>query len=97
MAKVRTEFPHAVEVIDPAWITLADGTRIGATIWRPKTSERVPAVVEMIPYRRLDRGAKLVERQCRDDRHLMGRIQFAAGGGAAPAGAQGHHAVMRKR
>jgi putative CocE/NonD family hydrolase len=54
LEKVRTDFPYEVDVIDPWWIVLADGTRIGATIWRPKTSDRVPAVVEMIPYRRRD-------------------------------------------
>jgi uncharacterized protein len=54
LAKVRTDFTYAVEVIDPWWIMLADGTRIAATLWRPKTAERMPAVVEMIPYRRRD-------------------------------------------
>ncbi|TPN40859.1 CocE/NonD family hydrolase [Mesorhizobium sp. B2-3-3] len=51
---VRTEFPFAVETVDPLWITLADGTRIAATLWRPRTEERVPVVVEMVPYRRRD-------------------------------------------
>ncbi len=51
---VRTEFPFAVETIDPLWITLADGTRIAATLWRPLTDAKVPVVVEMVPYRRRD-------------------------------------------
>ncbi|SDA60515.1 CocE/NonD family hydrolase [Mesorhizobium qingshengii] len=51
---VRTEFPFAVETVDPLWITLADGTRIAATLWRPRTDARVPVVVEMVPYRRRD-------------------------------------------
>lgn len=54
MAVVRNEFPFAVEVVDPFWISLEDGTRIAATLWRPKTTARVPVVVEMIPYRRRD-------------------------------------------
>ena len=51
---VRTEFPFAVETVDPLWITLADGTRIAATLWRPRTDAQVPVVVEMVPYRRRD-------------------------------------------
>jgi putative CocE/NonD family hydrolase len=51
---VRRDFPFAVEVVDPMWIRLADGTRIAATLWRPRTDKRVPIVVEMIPYRRRD-------------------------------------------
>lgn len=54
MAVVRNEFPFAVEVVDPFWIGLEDGTRIAATLWRPKTTAKVPVVVEMIPYRRRD-------------------------------------------
>lgn len=51
---VRTEFPFAVETVDPLWIMLADGTRIAATLWRPRTVDKVPVVVEMVPYRRRD-------------------------------------------
>ncbi|MDG4874060.1 CocE/NonD family hydrolase [Mesorhizobium sp. WSM4935] len=51
---LRTEFPFAVETIDPYWIALADGTRIAATVWRPRIDTKVPVVVEMVPYRRRD-------------------------------------------
>ncbi|KAA3447370.1 hypothetical protein C7I87_27700 [Mesorhizobium sp. SARCC-RB16n] len=51
---VRTEFPFAVETVDPLWIVLADGTRIAATLWRPRSEAAVPVVVEMVPYRRRD-------------------------------------------
>ena len=51
---IRTDYPFAVETVDPAWITLGDGTRIATTLWRPKTDRRVPIVVEMVPYRRRD-------------------------------------------
>ncbi|MGE3877346.1 MAG: CocE/NonD family hydrolase, partial [Parvibaculaceae bacterium] len=54
MTVVRSAFPFAVEVVDPFWIGLADGTRIAATLWRPKTEAKVPVVAEMIPYRRRD-------------------------------------------
>ncbi|MBZ9870294.1 CocE/NonD family hydrolase [Mesorhizobium sp. BR1-1-9] len=51
---VRTKFPFALETVDPYWIVLADGTRIAATVWRPRTDAKVPVVVEMVPYRRRD-------------------------------------------
>ncbi len=51
---VRSDFPFAVDTLDPAWIALADGTRIATTIWRPRTERKVPVVVEMVPYRRRD-------------------------------------------
>jgi uncharacterized protein len=54
MTTVCREFPFEVETIDPMWIVLGDGTRIAATLWRPKTDNPVPVVVEMIPYRRRD-------------------------------------------
>ena len=38
---VRTEFPFTVETLDPLWITLADGTRIAATLWRPRTEVNI--------------------------------------------------------
>src|ERR1700730_158553 len=45
-----------VRVIDPAWIPLADGTRLCARIWLPIDAERdpVPAVLEYLPYRKDD-------------------------------------------
>jgi uncharacterized protein len=54
MTVVRRDFPHVVDVLDPYWITLSDGTRIAATLWRPRNAAAVPVVVEMIPYRRRD-------------------------------------------
>lgn len=54
MPTIRRDFPFEVETVDPQWIVLEDGTRIAATIWKPKTSKRVPVVVEMVPYRRRD-------------------------------------------
>jgi uncharacterized protein len=45
-----------LRVIDPAWIPLADGTRLCARIWLPIDAERdpVPAVLEYLPYRKDD-------------------------------------------
>ncbi|MEM9782404.1 MAG: CocE/NonD family hydrolase [Pseudomonadota bacterium] len=41
---------------DTVWISLADGTRLAATIWLPASAERTPvsAVFEFLPYRRRD-------------------------------------------
>ncbi len=46
----------AVRVIDPAWIPLADGTRLCARIWLPQDAEQrpVPAILEYLPYRKDD-------------------------------------------
>jgi uncharacterized protein len=48
------DFPQTVERRDAVVISLADGTHILATLWLPETSEAVPAIVEMVPYRRRD-------------------------------------------
>jgi putative CocE/NonD family hydrolase len=54
--RVVSAFPRKVAKRDPVFIPLADGTQIAATIWLPEDAEqsRVPAVVEMVPYRRRD-------------------------------------------
>ena len=46
---------------------------------------------------RVDRGAALVRRQCRHDRHLLGRLQRPAGRGDAAAGTEGGHHVLLDR
>ena len=45
-----------VEIIDRDGLTipLPDGTRLSARIWRPETGEKVPAILEYIPYRKSD-------------------------------------------
>lgn len=54
--RVVSVFPRKVVKRDPVFIPLADGTEIAATIWLPDDAEQapVPAVVEMVPYRRRD-------------------------------------------
>jgi putative CocE/NonD family hydrolase len=49
----------SVRVIDPAWIPLADGTRLCARIWLPDDAEAhpVPAILEYLPYRKDDAHA----------------------------------------
>lgn len=50
------ESPLPVRIIDHCWIPLADGCRLAARIWLPEEAknERVPAVLEYIPYRKND-------------------------------------------
>ncbi|MGH2859805.1 MAG: CocE/NonD family hydrolase, partial [Solirubrobacteraceae bacterium] len=45
-----------ITVIDPAWIPLADGTRLCARIWLPESAvtRPVPAILEYLPYRKDD-------------------------------------------
>jgi uncharacterized protein len=47
---------RGVQVIDPAWIPLADGARLCARIWLPENAEAepVPAILEYLPYRKDD-------------------------------------------
>ena len=49
-------FPHEVHEDEHVWIPMSDGVRLAARIWRPASSEEepVPAVLEMIPYRKRD-------------------------------------------
>jgi uncharacterized protein len=56
VARVRTRFPHTVREIENTWLHLSDGTRIAARIWLPEDAEAnpVPAVVEYLPYRKVD-------------------------------------------
>src|SRR4051794_30061328 len=48
--------PRPIELRDPVWIRLADGTRLAARVWLPVDAEAapVPAILEYIPYRRRD-------------------------------------------
>jgi putative CocE/NonD family hydrolase len=50
------QFPRRVEEIENCWITLSDGCRLAARIWRPANAEDdpVPAILEYLPYRKRD-------------------------------------------
>jgi putative CocE/NonD family hydrolase len=58
--KTVTRFPCTVREIEHTWITLADGTRLAARIWRPDDAEAnpVPAILEYLPYRKRDFTAR---------------------------------------
>ncbi|MFC4000523.1 CocE/NonD family hydrolase [Prauserella oleivorans] len=48
--------PYEVTEDEHVWITVSDGTRLAARIWRPYSSEvdPVPGILEYIPYRKRD-------------------------------------------
>lgn len=48
--------PYAVRQDDHVTITMSDGVRLSARIWRPTTADRqpVPAILEAVPYRKND-------------------------------------------
>ena len=52
----QTSLPYAVTDTENTWITLSDGCRLAARIWLPQGAslERVPAILEYIPYRKRD-------------------------------------------
>jgi uncharacterized protein len=54
--KIVSEYPRAVRVIDPVWIPMSDGIGLAAKIWLPEDADDdpVPAVLELLPYRRTD-------------------------------------------
>ena len=55
-----TDLPHEVREDAGVWITVDDGTRLSARVWRPVDSDEhpVPAIVEIIPYRHRDLTAE---------------------------------------
>ena len=46
----------SIEEIENIWITMPDGARLAARMWKPKDADRnpVPALLEFIPYRKRD-------------------------------------------
>ena len=52
----RTEFPRPIREIEHTWLTLSDGCRLAARIWLPEDpeSDPVPAILEFLPYRKVD-------------------------------------------
>ena len=47
---------NKIEIIEHVWINMSDGVRLSAKIWRPidVVSQPVPAILEIIPYRKRD-------------------------------------------
>ncbi|MGJ9421237.1 CocE/NonD family hydrolase [Aeromicrobium sp. CF3.5] len=53
-----TDFPHQITEDEHVWIEVSDGTRLAARIWRPADAAAVPAILELIPYRKRDLTAQ---------------------------------------
>jgi uncharacterized protein len=56
MPRYETSLPHAVRDTENVWITMSDGCRLAARVWRPdeEPGVPVPAILEYIPYRKRD-------------------------------------------
>ncbi|EHY90539.1 putative hydrolase, CocE/NonD family [Saccharomonospora azurea NA-128] len=56
MLREVDSLPEDIVVDEHVWITVSDGTRLAAKIWRPVVSDRepVPGLLEYIPYRKRD-------------------------------------------
>src|SRR4051812_42734548 len=56
LAKVITQFPHQVRIVENLFIPMADGIRLAAKLWLPADAEDhpVPAILEYVPYRKRD-------------------------------------------
>ena len=54
--KTVTRFPHQYTETEDCWIPMPDGARLAAKLWLPdiSSSERVPAIIELLPYRKRD-------------------------------------------
>ena len=59
-AKSRMRKPkNNIEIVEHVWIEMSDGIRLSAKIWMPQNAleKPVPAILEMIPYRKRDYSA----------------------------------------
>ncbi|MGO1941941.1 MAG: CocE/NonD family hydrolase, partial [Yaniella sp.] len=56
MMRTVTSLPNTIEETEHLWIPMSDGTRLAARLWKPVSAveDPVPAVLEMIPYRKRD-------------------------------------------
>ena len=58
--KVVSEFPVKVRELENVWIPMPDGVHLAARVWMPDNAEAhpVPAILELIPYRKRDGMAR---------------------------------------
>lgn len=54
--RIVVDLPYDVDVIENKWIELSDGVKLSARLWLPKLkdNEKLPAILEYIPYRKTD-------------------------------------------
>ncbi|MDR0809505.1 MAG: CocE/NonD family hydrolase [Gemmobacter sp.] len=64
MTAEQTDFPHQIREIENLWIPMPDGTRLAARVWMPADAAEnpVPAILELIPYRKRDGMSRRDER-----------------------------------
>ncbi|WIK64461.1 CocE/NonD family hydrolase [Gleimia hominis] len=48
--RIQTKFPYEVKV-NEGWVPLSDGTQLWMKAWMPVTTEKVPVILEYLPYR----------------------------------------------
>jgi len=54
--KTITRFPHRYTETEDCWIPMPDGVQLAAKLWLPDIAqtERVPTIIEVLPYRKRD-------------------------------------------
>lgn len=54
--KTVTRFPHKYTETEDCWIPMPDGVKLAAKLWLPDIAakQRVPTIIEVIPYRKRD-------------------------------------------
>lgn len=54
--KTVTRFPYKYTETEDCWIPMPDGVRLAAKLWLPEiaATQRVPTIIEVIPYRKRD-------------------------------------------
>jgi putative CocE/NonD family hydrolase len=54
--KTVTRFPHRWTETEDCWIPMPDGVKLAAKLWLPEiaATRRVPAIIEVLPYRKRD-------------------------------------------
>jgi len=56
LAKIITQFPRKVRIVENVFIPMPDGIQLAAKLWLPEDAESdpVPAILEYVPYRKRD-------------------------------------------
>jgi len=80
--KTITQFKHQYTETEDCWIPMPDGIKIAAKLWLPDiaATQRVPTIIEVIPYRKRDIYARCAApplfRRSRLRDHARGHPRF---------------------
>ncbi|MEB2400461.1 MAG: CocE/NonD family hydrolase [Alcaligenaceae bacterium] len=55
---------NAVKYVSHCWIPMSDGVRLSASLWLPAVTEKVPAILEIHPYRKGDMFLERDKQMC---------------------------------